>query len=225
MTKDEFYELIKKDFKIIISEEQKEKLSKYFELLEKENQKYNLTRIILEEDVYLKHFYDSLTPLLAFDFNKVKTLIDVGSGAGFPGVILKIFYPHLNVTLVDSTLKKVKFLNFVIKELNLINCKAIWERAEKLKMEGDAVILRAVGSISYVAEITNKLTRKYLILMRGEEEIISENMLKELNYQVINKVKINLPKENSRRTILVFEKVKTNNRYPRKIPVIKKSLL
>ena len=93
-----------------VTEEKLSKLNKYFETLVEYNEKVNLTTITSQEDVLLKHFYDSLTPTKIYDFNQVKSLIDVGTGAGFPGVVLKIFFPNIKLTLLDSNNKKIKFL-------------------------------------------------------------------------------------------------------------------
>ena len=96
------------ELNIEVTEEKLNKLEKFYELLIDWNNKINLTRIVEKEEVYLKHFYDSLTIVKEVDLNKVETLCDVGTGAGFPGIVLKIFYPHLKITLVDSLQKRVK---------------------------------------------------------------------------------------------------------------------
>ena len=103
MNKDEFYEALK-DLNIELNEQQKEQLEQFYEILIEENKKINLTRITEKKDVYLKHFYDSLTISKVIDLTKIKTLCDVGTGAGFPGIVLKIVYPNLKVTLIDSLL-------------------------------------------------------------------------------------------------------------------------
>ena len=108
-----------KELNIEVTEEKLNKLEKFYELLIDWNNKINLTRIVEKEEVYLKHFYDSLTIVKEVDLNKVETLCDVGTGAGFPGIVLKIFYPHLKITLVDSLLKRVNYLNTIIKDLKL----------------------------------------------------------------------------------------------------------
>ena len=129
MNLNEFNEELKK-LGITLSAYQLDELEKFYKLLVEWNQKINLTRIIEKEDVYLKHFYDSLTIVKVIDLNKVETLCDVGTGAGFPGIVLKIFYPHLKISLVDSLQKRVNFLNLVIKELELDDIVAIHARAE-----------------------------------------------------------------------------------------------
>ena len=113
MNKEEFINELKK-INIKPTEKQQAQLEKYYLLLIEWNTKINLTRIIEKKDVYLKHYYDSLTITKAIDLEKVNTLCDVGTGAGFPGIVLKIIYPNLKVTLIDSLNKRVKFLNKVI---------------------------------------------------------------------------------------------------------------
>ena len=115
---------------IEITEEKLQKLDDYYNLLVEWNKKTNLTRIINKEDVYLKHFYDSLTLSKALDLTKDINLCDVGTGAGFPGIVLKIIYPNLKVTLIDSLNKRITFLNEIIKELNLEKIEALHIRME-----------------------------------------------------------------------------------------------
>lgn len=118
MSKEEFLEELKK-IGIIPTEKQLEELEKYYKLLVEWNNKINLTRIIEKEDVYLKHFYDSLTIVKVVNLNEEESLLDFGTGAGFPGMVLKIMFPNLRVTLVDSLQKRINFLDIVIKELEL----------------------------------------------------------------------------------------------------------
>ena len=106
MTKEEFI-LAVQDLGISLTEQQVSQLEKFYQLLISWNEKMNLTRITDVEDVYLKHYYDSLTLLKAVDLSQVSTLCDVGTGAGFPGIVLKIVFPNLKVTLVDSLQKRV----------------------------------------------------------------------------------------------------------------------
>ena len=120
MNKEEFVEELKK-LNIKITEKQLCQLESFYKILIEENKKINLTRITEKEDVYLKHFYDSLTIVKEVDFNQVETLCDVGTGAGFPGIVLKIIYPQLKVTLIDSLLKRVNYLNKTIEKIDLKN--------------------------------------------------------------------------------------------------------
>ena len=107
-----------------------ERLEKYYNLLIEYNQKINLTRITEKQDVYLKHFYDSITLIKAIDLNQNLKVCDIGTGAGFPGLVLKIVFPNLQITLVDALNKRINFLNIVIKELNLKNINTVHDRAE-----------------------------------------------------------------------------------------------
>src|SRR5699024_4457740 len=133
MSKKEFIELLKNKG-IILSDKQIEQFDKYFKLLVEWNEKMNLTAITDEEGVYLKHFYDSIT--IAFDFEFAsQSIVDVGAGAGFPSIPLKIIYPDLKVTIVDSLTKRITFLNRLFEALELTNCKAISARAEEYAKE------------------------------------------------------------------------------------------
>lgn len=208
MTKKEFIEELAK-LGIVLTEDQEQKLEHFYNLLLEWNQKINLTRIIEKEDVYLKHFYDSLTIVKVIDLNKVETLCDVGSGAGFPGVVLKIVYPNLKVTLVDSLQKRVNYLNTIIKELNLNEIKAIHTRSEDLKEKYDVVTARAVANISKLTSYTMHLLKKdgQLIAMKGDiEKELTKEVYKELNskYKIVKIEEFTLPKENSKRSIIII---------------------
>ena len=146
MNKEEFErELLK--LEIDLTEKQKSQLEEFYNILIEENKKINLTRILEKEDVYLKHFYDSLTIVKVVDFSKINTLCDVGSGAGFPGIVLKIVFPNLKVVLIDSLQKRVNYLNRTIKSLGLENIKAIHTRSEDYKETFDLVVARAVARL------------------------------------------------------------------------------
>ena len=175
-----------KKMNIEITEKKLEKLEKYYNLLKNYNKKVNLTRIIEKEDVYLKHFYDSLTLFLVHDLNQKLRLCDVGSGAGLPGVVLSIFFPTLEITMLDSSNKKIEFLNFVIKELNLKNVEALSARAEEFAIENrdryDVVTARAVSSLNILLELCIPLTKVNgcFIAMKGkigEELTLSKKAL------------------------------------------------
>ena len=174
------------------------------------NKTMNLTRITEKKDVYLKHFYDSLTLVKVYDLSKVKSLCDIGTGAGFPGLILKIFYPNLEITLVDSLLKRVNYLNNLIDKLHLTNIKAYHNRAEDLISDGrkfDIVTARAVASLPKLLLWTMPLLNKNgsFLAMKGkvEEEIqLSENILKKHNWYIKKKETFTLPNKEDVRTIL-----------------------
>lgn len=209
MTKEEFIAALK-ELNIEVTEEKLAKLNKFYKLLVEWNSKINLTRIIEEQDVYLKHFYDSLTITKAVDLNKVKTLCDVGTGAGFPGIVLKIFYPNLKVTLIDSLEKRIKYLNEVIKKLNLENIKAIHSRGEDYQGSFDIVTSRAVANIEKLLTYTMHLVKKngLFIAMKGNiDKEITPEIEKKISkkYQIVTINKFCLPKENSNRSLVVIK--------------------
>lgn len=224
-----------KKINIEITDTQLKQLNKYYELLVEYNKVMNLTGITEEEQVYLKHFYDSLTLTKVIDPKKEETLCDVGTGAGFPGLVIKILFPNLKVTLVDSLNKRIEFLKTVIKELELNNIEAIHARAEEYAQTNrekyDIVTSRAVAPLNILLEYNIPLLKekKYFIAYKGnisQEIIDSEHALKELNAKVEKIEEFLLPIEESNRTIILIKKEKkTNKKYPRKNAEIKKKPL
>lgn len=168
MNKEEFLQALL-ELNITLTSHQQFQLNKFYQLLIEWNKKINLTRITQEEDVYLKHFYDSLTIVKAVDLSKKETLCDVGSGAGFPGIVLKIVFPNLKVTLIDSLQKRVNYLNSIIKELDLTDIEAIHSRGEDYKQKFDIVTARAVANIEKLLTYTMHLVSKdgMFIAMKG----------------------------------------------------------
>ena len=210
MNKEEFVEALKK-LNINITEKQLNQLEKFYNILIEENKKINLTRIIEKEDVYLKHFYDSLTIVKEIDLNKIETLCDVGTGAGFPGIVLKIVYPNLKVTLIDSLLKRVNYLKETIKKLDLQDIKAIHTRSEDYKEQFDLVTARAVASLEKLIPWCIHLVKKdgNFIAMKANVDKELENIDKILNKYSFKIEKINrflLPTENSNRSLIVISK-------------------
>lgn len=210
MTKEEFYSAIK-DLGIELTDNQKDQLEEFYNILIKENKKINLTRIVEKEDVYLKHFYDSLTIVKEVDLKKAKTLCDVGTGAGFPGIVLKIVYPNLKVTLIDSLLKRVNYLNETIKKLNLKDIEAIHKRSEDYKGEFDVVTARAVANLEKLITWCMHLVKKEGLFIAMKANVDSEL---NINNRIFNKYnckieKINkflLPKEKSNRALVIIKK-------------------
>ena len=161
MNKEQFIDELKK-INITVTDHMLEQLEKYDEVLRAENKKYNLTAIKNKEDVYLKHFYDSLTLSKIIKLEN-QSLCDIGTGAGFPGMVLKIIYPNLKVTLVDATEKKCKFLQLVIQELGLKDIEVIHARAEiyskTVREKYDIVTSRAVAPLKHLLEYSIPLVK------------------------------------------------------------------
>lgn len=231
MNKEEFIKELKK---LEVPVKNIDMLDIYYKYLNEYNKHTNLTSITEEKDVYLKHFYDSLTICKTVDLNKFESLLDIGTGAGFPGLVLKIFYPHLKVTLLDSNGKKIKFLENLSQKLN-IEVNIVNERSEdyiKEKRESfDIVTSRAVADLSILLELALPFVKKggYFIPLKGEvrkELNDSQNALSILKGKIIKKEEFFLPIENSKRTILLIEKTDKNNiKYPRQFNQIKRKPL
>ena len=231
MNQNEFKEALKA-FGIDITEEQLNQLEIYYKLLVEWNEKMNLTGITAKEDVYLKHFYDSLTICKVINLNEINTLCDVGTGAGFPGMVLKIIFPNLHVTLVDSLQKRLTFLSTVkeelgLKDLDIIHAR-IEEYATKNREKFDVVTARAVAPLNILLEYCIPLVKKdgYFIPLKAnvtEELGNSKEAIKKLDVILEKKEEFLLPKENSQRTILLIKKEeKTQKKFPRKYSEIKK---
>ncbi len=234
MKKDEFLKELEK-INITLTERQILKLEKFYELLVIWNEKINLTTILKEEDVYLKHFYDSLSLIKVIDLNKELTLLDVGTGAGFPGIVLKIVFPNLKITLLDSMNKRISYLNEIIKELDLKDIDTVCSRAEDYALKNrekyDIVVCRAVAHLEILVEITLPLVKVngYFIAMKSnanEEILLARKKILALNSKIIEILSFKLPFENSIRTLIKIQKFKkTDLKYPRKYDKIKKENL
>lgn len=211
---------------------QLKQLEKYYELLIEYNKVMNLTGITEKKEVYLKHFYDSLTLHKVVDLSNNYTLCDIGSGAGFPGIVLKIIFPNLKITLIDSLNKRIKFLNKVIEELELEGIEAISFRIEeygKINREKfDLVTARAVAQVNILLEYAIPLLKvngKFIAMKAQVDENYKNAMIK-LNCTLIKEQQFLLPVEKSNRKLLVFEKkAKTQKKYPRNYANIKKQPL
>ena len=209
MNKEEFTIAVK-ELGISLTEEQLNKLDQFYNLLIEWNNKINLTRITEEKEVYLKHFYDSITIVKVVDLAKKNTLCDVGTGAGFPGIVLKIVFPNLKITLVDSLLKRVTYLNTIIKELELKDIIAIHSRGEDFDEKFDVVTALAVANIEKLLNYTMHLLDKkgLFIAMKGNiDEELTQSVIKKINKQYAIKEinKFILPIENSNRSLVVIE--------------------
>ena len=233
MTQNEFIKALN-DINVILTQIQLDQLNKYYELLVEYNKVMNLTGINEKEEVYLKHFYDSLTIIKIIDLNNMDSLCDIGTGAGFPGLVLKIVFPKLKITLLDSLNKRIEFLKIVINDLGLKNIEVIHTRAEEYALNNrnkfDVTTARAVAHTSILLEYAIPLTKigGYFIPLKANMETeINEidNAINELNVELIEKQEFKLPVEESNRTILLFKKIKDNRKYPRKYSEIKKKRL
>ncbi len=232
MNKETFIKELKK-LNINPTEQNLKDLEIYKNLLIEYNKKFNLTAIKTEEEIYLKHFYDSLTLTKADDLDGNKKLLDIGTGAGFPGLVLKIFYPNLEVTLLDSNHKKIMFLETVIKELNLENIHCINSRAENLpdynREYFDIVTSRAVAHLRIISELSIPYLKVngVFIAMKGtssKEIEESTKILEKLNSKIMDVITFNLPIENSNRSLIIVKKEKeTNKNYPRSYDKIVKN--
>lgn len=220
---------------IKINKIQEEQLLIFFNFLIKKNQEFNLTTITDKKEVYLKHFYDSLTVVKGINLNKIESLCDLGSGAGFPGVVLKIFFPHLKVTLIDASNKKINYLKELINLLNLKNIEAIHARMEDYSKNHpekyDLITVRAVGDLSVVLELSVKALKinSKIVFYKGnldKVKMVNSNLLKELSLKQLDSILFSLPIENSDRVLIIFEKIaKTKAKYPRMMAKIKKEAL
>ena len=218
---------------IKVTDEEIEKLEKYAELLKEWNEKINLTTITEKNQVFLKHFYDSLTIVKIIDLNKVESLCDLGTGAGFPGMVLKIFFPQLKLTLIDAINKRINFLDIVVNELKLKDVTLIHARAEEYGKDNrecfDVVTARALSSFPILLEYGVPLLKVngHLIAMRGNNDSSeATSALKILKSRIVNVLEFKLPYENSNRTLVDIKKLeKTPTKYPRRNAEIKKRSL
>ena len=199
------------------------------------NSHTNLTAFKTKEEVYLKHFLDSILLLTKYDIPSNAKILDIGTGAGFPGVIIKIFRPDTEIVLLDSNNKKITFLNNLIEKLSLTNIKTVNDRAENFiknnRESFDIVTSRAVSNLNLLSELSIPFVKigGYFLPMKGdvtEEFNSSKNAITTLGGNYINTINYELPIENSARSIVVIEKIKpTESIYPRLYDKIKKKPL
>jgi len=214
---------------IQLSPWQLEQFKIYFRTLVEWNEKMNLTAITEEEEVYLKHFYDSISAAFYFDFTMVETVCDVGAGAGFPSIPLKICFPHLHVSIVDSLNKRISFLQHLANELKLENVYFYHDRAETFgqnpqhREKYDLVTARAVARMSVLSELCMPLVKVdgYFLAMKAssaqDELEISKKAITTFGGKVEKVERMNLPIENSERNFIITRKIKsTPKKYPRK---------
>lgn len=219
---------------IVLTSTQEKQLEMYYNLLIEWNNKMNLTGITERNSVYLKHFYDCITLIKAIDLTKNLKIVDVGTGAGFPGLVLKIVFPNLDVVLVDALNKRINFLNHVIESLKLKNIEAIHDRIENYAKNNlevfDLVTCRAVAKLNIISELCLPLAKinGYFIPMKAtiEDEISDTKYLEVLKSKVESVITFNLPIENSIRNLIVIKKYGSiDNKYPRQYDKIIKNPL
>ena len=219
MNIEEFISEVKK-LGIDVTEEQLRELDLYCTFLLEYNTHTNLTAIRNREEVYLKHFYDSLTLTKIIDLNEYNTLLDIGTGAGFPGMVLKIFFPHLQIYLVDSNNKKTKFLMELKEKLNVDNLEVINNRIENITPRFinkiDIVTARAVTNLPVLLELALPLvkTNKYFIAMKGNATEELENSKYAISYlesKLDNVIDFELPNDTGKRTLISIKKEKLSD--------------
>lgn len=215
---------------LALDEKQMAQYARYYELLVEWNEKINLTAITERDEVYLKHFYDSITLGLHTGVLEGEiTLCDVGAGAGFPSIPLKIAFPNIKVTIVDSLNKRINFLELLFKELGLEGVRCYHDRAETFgqnpdhRAAYDIVTARAVARLSVLSELCVPLVKKggYFVAMKAassqEELDDAKAAIATLGGKVEEDYAFELPKEEGERHIILIKKTKeTPKKYPRK---------
>ncbi|GAA2912547.1 16S rRNA (guanine(527)-N(7))-methyltransferase RsmG [Enterococcus pseudoavium] len=227
MTPEEFQAELGKQG-IELSSHQMEQFATYFDLLVEWNQKMNLTAITEHEEVYLKHFYDSITLAFSDTFESKGKLCDVGSGAGFPSLPLKIVFPELEVTIVDSLNKRITFLTTLVETLGLKGVHLYHDRAETFGQNAafreayDFVTARAVARLNVLTELCLPLVKKdgYFFALKAaksEEELTEARpAIALLGGKLIQAEDVSLPNGDTRHIITVQKKKETPKKYPRK---------
>ena len=231
MTEQEFINYVNK-LNIELDADKLNKLERYYELLVEWNEKMNLTGITEKSQVYLKHFYDSLTLNTIVNLKQDLSLVDIGTGAGFPGLVLKIVFPNLKITLIDSLNKRIEFLKEVIKELGLKDIETIHARSEEYGIKNrekfDIATARAVAPLNILLEYSIPMLKVdgFFVPMKAnifQEILESQNALKSLDSEIIGQIEFELPKELSKRTLIKIRKNKSTKKiFPRKNSDIKK---
>lgn len=223
---------------IDVTDAQLDQFSAYYRDLVSWNERMNLTAITDKEQVYLKHFYDSISLAFFYPMDRVETMADIGSGAGFPSIPLKIMYPHVKVTIIDSLQKRIGFLQTLTKTLGLSDIQCIHARAEDAGQHAayresfDLVTARAVARLNVLAEFCLPFAARggAFIAMKGadtEAEVKEASLaIRELGGKIAGEHHFQLPGEGSKRRLYVIRKEKaTPKRYPRKAGVPLKSPL
>jgi len=230
-----FKDNIEKFLNIEFTLEHQKMFDVYYQYLIEYNKITNLTRIVDETEVYYKHFYDSLTVARTIDMNQIHTICDMGAGAGFPSIPLKIMYPHLEVTIVDSLNKRIVFLENLITKLQLSRVELIHDRVESYALKNqnkfDVVTARALGHMSLITEMGIPMTKMngYFIGLKAqnyEEELNqSRNGIKILGGEIMDIKAFDLPLSFGHRVHIIIKKTKQVNGYPRSFVMMTKKPL
>ena len=228
MNPEQFQQLLKEQG-IDLTDHQLDQFNRYYEILVEWNEKMNLTAITDQKEVYLKHFYDSITASFYLDFTKPLSICDVGAGAGFPSIPIKICFPHLEVSIVDSLNKRITFLNHLANELGLDNVHFHHDRAEtfgqnkEFRESYDLVTARAVARLSVLSELCLPLVKTggRFVAMKAasasDELHDAKRAIKTLGGNLDENYSFELPIELSERSIIVVQKsTSTPKKYPRK---------
>lgn len=235
----EFYDLMAKaaeDVGLELTTEQYDQFITYMRLLQEWNEKINLTAILEDEEIIKKHFIDSIKAFKRDEFKKNVNMIDVGTGAGFPGIPIAIINPNINVTLLDSLNKRIKFLDIVISKLGLKNIKTIHSRAEdgarnkKLREKFDIATSRAVANMSVLSEYCLpyvKVGGKFIALKGPavDQEIEESDVaIKTLGGELEQICEVKIEDTDLRHNLVVVKKIKECAKtYPRKAGTISKN--
>ena len=229
-----FNEDIRQQLKITLTNEQEDLFEKYFNKLIEFNKHTNLTTITDKKDVYYKHFFDSLT-IKQYILIEDGAICDMGSGAGFPSIPLKIILPNLKVTIIDSSNKRIKFLTELVEELKLDNITLVHSRIEDYAIKNqksfDYVTARALGNLTLITELgvpMLKVGGEFIAMKgsKGKEELVeAKNAIKVTGAKVVSESYLYLPEDYGERSIYIIKKEKHTNGYPRSYQQILKQPL
>ena len=223
MNKSQFKEIIKKNFKNI-SNDFFDQIEVYKNFVQTKNKLFNLTSLANDEVIYQKYFFDSIIDYKQINFSKINSVLDIGSGSGIPGIMIKLLFRHINLTIIEATTKKVKFLNELVNQLKLQNITIINKRAEEIENNEyetfDLVTSRAVAELKILLEISAPYTKVLGLIIepkskKYDQELISaKKIIKELNLSLVNEYDFN---SNGvlHHTIVYKKNKKTNHKYPR----------
>ncbi|MBS7526531.1 16S rRNA (guanine(527)-N(7))-methyltransferase RsmG [Fusibacter paucivorans] len=236
------HDALYKAAKLPVSSSEQLLFDHYYNRLVSENEKYNLTAITDEKDVHIKHFIDSMLIKVFFDTYKIETkqkrLIDIGTGAGFPAIPIKILYPEIEVTGLDSLKKRIAFLEMLKEDLTLKDIQFIHGRAEDYGRDTlyretyDFAVSRAVAELRMLLEYVMPFVKvggyfvAYKSLKYAEELENAENALKQMKTRYIETIRIVLPENSGERELMIFQKMENiQKKYPRKAGMPKKNPL